>query len=55
MMMRVRNVYINLYQEPQDYDEFHFPLEIEFQFSDGSSIVEKVYVDKIEKKFKFEF
>ena len=46
---------INLYQEPEDYNEFHFPLEIQFQFGDGSSSVEKVYVDSIEKMFEFEF
>ena len=46
---------VGLYQEQQDYTEFHFPIEIQFQFSDGTSRVEKVYVDSIEKTFEFEF
>jgi len=46
---------IKLYQEPQDYEEFHFPLEIEFQFDDETNLIQKVYVDEIEENYKFNF
>ena len=46
---------INIFQEPQAYEEFHFPLEIKFDFEDGSSEIQKVYVDETEKEFTFKF
>ncbi len=46
---------VKLFQEPQDYEEFHFPLEIEFQFADGTNEIKKVYVDEIEENYKFSF
>jgi len=46
---------VNISQQPQDYEEFHFPLEIEFQFDDGTSVVKKVLVDDINEKFEFKF
>ncbi|MFZ1517318.1 MAG: M1 family metallopeptidase [Ignavibacteriaceae bacterium] len=46
---------IKLFQEPQDYEEFHFPLEIEFQFADGTNEIKKVYVNEIEENYKFSF
>ena len=46
---------VNIFQEPQDYNEFHFPLEIEFLFDDNSSVVKKVNIDRIESKFIFYF
>ncbi len=46
---------INIFQEPQTYEEFHFPLEIKFDFEDGSSEIQKVYVDQKEKEFTFKF
>jgi len=46
---------LNIFQEPQDYKEFHFPLEIKFDFIDGSSAVQNVYVDDIEEEFTFKF
>ena len=46
---------INLYQNQQDYEEFHFPLEIEFQFDDNTSVIKKVFVDETEEKFEFNF
>ncbi|MCK7517771.1 MAG: hypothetical protein MZV64_08695 [Ignavibacteriales bacterium] len=46
---------INIFQEPQTYKEFHFPLEIKFDFEDGSSEIQKVYVDEMEKEFTFKF
>lgn len=46
---------VKLFQEPQDYEEFHFPLEIEFQFDDGTNQIQKVYVDEIEENYKFSF
>ncbi len=46
---------INLFQEPQAYEEFHFPLEIKFDFEDGSFEIQKVYVDEMEKEFIFKF
>jgi aminopeptidase N len=46
---------IQLFQEPQDYEEFHFPLDIEFQFADGTNVIQKVYVDEMEEKYKFTF
>ncbi|MDP2366302.1 MAG: M1 family metallopeptidase, partial [Ignavibacteria bacterium] len=45
---------VNIYQQPQDYEEFNFPLEIEFQFGDGTSTTKKVFVDNLEEKFEFE-
>ena len=50
-----RECTIMRYQEPQDYEEFHFPLEIEFQFADGTNEIQKVYVDEIEENYKFSF
>lgn len=52
---RSKECVVNIYQEPQDYIDFNFPLEIEFQFADGSSIIKKVYVDKLEESFNFNF
>jgi aminopeptidase N len=46
---------INIYQEPQTYEEFHFPLEIKFDFIDGSSKIQKVYIDEKEVEFTFKF
>ena len=46
---------INIFQEPQTYKEFHFPLEIKFDFEDGSFEIQKVYVDEMEKEFTFKF
>lgn len=46
---------INLYQNSQDYEEFHFHLEIEFQFDDNTSVIKKVFVDETEEKFEFNF
>lgn len=46
---------VNLYQEQQDYEEFHFPLDIEFQFYDGTNQIQKVYVDEIEENYKISF
>lgn len=46
---------INLYQEPQHYSEFHFPLEIEFQFDDNSTEIRKVYIDSVHKNLAFNF
>jgi aminopeptidase N len=44
---------LKLFQEPQNYEEFHFSLEIKFDFADGSSILQKVYVDEMKEEFKF--
>ena len=46
---------VKLFQEPQAYEEFHFPLEIKFDFADGSSKIQKVYVDEMEEEFTFKF
>jgi aminopeptidase N len=46
---------VNINQNPQEYTEFNFPLEIQFQFSDGSFTVEKVIIDKIKNEFVFNF
>ena len=46
---------VKIYQEPQVYEEFHFPLEIKFDFIDGSSSIKKVYVDKLKEEFVFKF
>lgn len=46
---------INLYQNSQDYEEFHFPLEIQFQFDDNTSVIKKVFVDETEENFEFNF
>jgi len=46
---------VKLFQEPQDYEEFHFPLEIEFQFDDGTNEIQKVYVDEVKENFLFSF
>jgi aminopeptidase N len=44
---------VQLFQKPQNYEEFHFPLEIKFDFADGSSTIQKVYVDELEEEFTF--
>ena len=46
---------LNIFQEPQTYEGFHFPLEIKFDFVDGSSVIQKVYVDDMEEEFRFKF
>jgi len=46
---------VRLFQEPQNYEEFHFPLEIKFDFADGSFTIQKVYVDELEEEFSFKF
>jgi hypothetical protein len=46
---------VKLFQEPQAYEEFHFPVEIKFNFTDGSSKIQKVYIDKKEVEFTFKF
>lgn len=46
---------VNLNQQPQKYSEFHFPLEIKFDFVDGSSVIRKVYIDEMKKEFTFKF
>ena len=46
---------IDIYQEPQLYEEFHFPLEIKIDFIDGSSSIKKVYVDQLKEEFEFKF
>lgn len=46
---------INIVQEPQTYEEFHFPLEIKFDFVDGSFEIQKVYIAEMEKDVKFKF
>lgn len=46
---------VKLFQEPQGYEEFHFPLEIKFDFFDGSSKIQKVYINKKEEEFEFNF
>ncbi len=46
---------VNIRQEPQDYKEFNFPLEIEFQFVDGTSLLKQVIVDDVIEKYKFNF
>ena len=46
---------VNISQKPQDYEEFHFPLDIKFEFGDGTSTVKKVLVDDINEKFEFKF
>ena len=46
---------VKLFQEPQGYEEFHFPLEIKFDFFDGSSEIQKVYINEKEEEFEFNF
>jgi len=46
---------INIYQGPQTYKEFYFPLDLQIDFIDGSFTVEKVYIDKMETKFNFKY
>ncbi|HCY77164.1 MAG TPA: hypothetical protein DHV28_14685 [Ignavibacteriales bacterium] len=46
---------ISINQNSRDYKEFHFPLDIKFNFVDGSSAVQKVYIDEINKRFNFSF
>jgi aminopeptidase N len=47
---------VKIFQEPQAYEEFHFPLEIKFEFEDGSFIIQKTSIDEkeIEVAFKFD-
>lgn len=46
---------VNILQEPQTYYEFHFPLEIKFDFADGSFEIQKLYVDEMTEEFTFKF
>lgn len=46
---------VNIFQEPQTYYEFHFPLEIKFDFADGSFEIQKLYVDEMTEEFTFRF
>lgn len=46
---------LNIYQEPQIYEEFHFPLEIKFDLVDGSSSIQKIYIDEMKEEFTFNF
>lgn len=46
---------VNIFQEPQTYQEFHFPLEIKFDFADGSFEIQKIYVDEMNEEFTFKF
>lgn len=46
---------LDIYQEPQVYEEFHFPLEIRFDFVNGSSSIQKVYVNQMKEEFTFRF
>lgn len=46
---------VNIFQEPQTYYEFHFPLEIKFDFADGSFEIQKLYVDEMNEEFTFRF
>lgn len=46
---------VNIYQVLQQYNEFNFPLEIEFQFEKGKSEIKKVFVDQIKNEFVFDF
>ncbi len=46
---------INIHQNPQGYEEFHFPLEIKFEFIDGSSEIKRVYINQISEEFQFKF
>lgn len=46
---------VNIFQEPQTYAEFHFPLEIKFDFADGSFEIQKLYVDEMNEEFTFKF
>ena len=46
---------MKIFQEPQGYEEFHFPLEIKFDFFDGSSEIQKVYINEKEEEFEFNF
>ncbi|MBK7630281.1 MAG: M1 family metallopeptidase [Ignavibacteriales bacterium] len=44
---------VDIIQQPQEYKEFNFSLEIQFQFSDGTSTFEKVFINKIKNEFAF--
>ncbi len=46
---------INIFQEPQTYPEFHFPLDIKISFNNGTFIIEKIYIKEIETKLNFKF
>ncbi len=46
---------IKIFQELQAYKEFHFPLEIKFDFDDGTFEIQKVYVDEANEEFEFKF
>lgn len=46
---------VNIHQKPQTYKEFHFPLELKIDFINGSSAIQKIYVDEKEEAFSFRF
>ncbi len=50
-----KQCYVNILQEPQTYQEFHFTLEIKFDFADGSFEIQKLYVDEMNEEFTFKF